>query len=88
LPPWVRGRGLSIYVAVIFGAMSLGSAIWGKAATFTGVPIACMIAAVGAALSVPILMRWKLQTAATLDLTPSMLLPAVLLYSGGIGAPM
>jgi quinol monooxygenase YgiN len=27
---------------------------------------------VGAALSVPILKRWKLQTAATLDLTPSM----------------
>jgi predicted MFS family arabinose efflux permease len=40
LPPWVRGRGLSIYVAVMFGAMSLGSAIWGKAATFTGVPVA------------------------------------------------
>ena len=72
LPPWVRGRGLSIYVAVMFGAMSPGSAIWGKAATFTGVPVACMIAAAGAALSVPILMRWKLQTAATLDLTPSM----------------
>jgi quinol monooxygenase YgiN len=30
-----------------------------------------MIAAVGAALSVPISMRWKLQTATTLDLTPS-----------------
>ena len=50
LPPWVRGRGLPIYVAVMFGAMSLGSAIWGKAATITGVPIACMIAAAGAAL--------------------------------------
>ena len=72
LPQWVRGRGLSIYVAVMFGSLSLGSAIWGKAATFTGVPVACMIAAAGAALSVPLLMRWKLQTAATLDLTPSM----------------
>ena len=36
LPPWVRGRGLSIYVAVMFGGMSLGSVIWGKAAAFTG----------------------------------------------------
>jgi MFS family permease len=81
LPPWVRGRGLSIYVAVMFGAMSLGSAIWGKAATFTGVPIACMIAAAGAALSVPVLMRWKLQTAATLDLTPSMHWPEPIILS-------
>jgi MFS family permease len=81
LPPWVRGRGLSIYVAVMFGAMSLGSAIWGKAATFTGVPIACMIAAAGAALSVPILMHWKLQTAATLDLTPSMHWPEPIVSS-------
>ena len=72
LPPWVRGRGLSVYVAVMFGSLSLGSAIWGKVATFTGVPVSCLIAAAGAALSVPILMRWKLQTAATLDLTPSM----------------
>jgi Transmembrane secretion effector len=30
LPPWVRGRGLSIYVAVMFGAMSLGSAVAAK----------------------------------------------------------
>src|SRR5712671_309529 len=81
LPQWVRGRGLSIYVAVMFGAMSLGSAIWGKAAAFTGVPIACMIAAAGAALSVPILMRWKLQTAATLDLTPSMHWPEPIVSS-------
>ena len=81
LPPWVRGRGLSIYVAVMFGAMSLGSAIWGEAATFAGVPAACMIAAAGAALSVPILMRWKLQTAATLDLTPSMHWPEPIVSS-------
>ena len=81
LPPWVRGRGLSIYVAVMFGSLSLGSAIWGKAATFTGLPAACLIAAAGAALSVPVLMRWKLQTAATLDLTPSMNWPEPVISS-------
>jgi hypothetical protein len=43
----------------------------GKALTFTGVPVACKIVSAGAVLSVPILMRWKLQTAATLDLMPS-----------------
>jgi MFS family permease len=71
LPEWVRGRGLSIYNTVMFGALTLGSAIWGKVAAWTGLPTAQVIAALGAAVAVPLLWRWKLGTGALLDLTPS-----------------
>src|SRR6266436_7723522 len=32
LPEWVRGRGLAMFVTTFFGALSLGSAIWGQLA--------------------------------------------------------
>jgi MFS family permease len=76
LPDWVRGRGLAIYVTINFGAMTLGSAIWGKVAATAGVPATLFIAAAGALVSIPLTWRWKLQTGAGLDLTPSMHWPA------------
>jgi MFS family permease len=72
LPGWVRGRGLSIFGTVMFGSLTLGSALWGKVATFTGLPGAHLIAAAGAVVAVPLLWHQKLQTGAGLDLTPSM----------------
>jgi MFS family permease len=72
LPGWVRGRGLSIYVAVMFGSLTLGSALWGKVAALAGLPAAHFIAAIGALITIPLLRSWKLQTGAALDLTPSM----------------
>lgn len=30
LPEWVRGRGLAMFVTTFFGAISIGSAIWGQ----------------------------------------------------------
>ena len=71
LPAWVRGRGMAIYVTVMFGALSLGSVIWGQAAAVLGHGPAQLIAAAGCALTVPFLARWKLQTARGLDLSPS-----------------
>jgi MFS family permease len=71
LPEWVRGRGLAIYVTVMFGALSLGSAIWGQAAALLGLRPALLIAAAGCAAGIPLLRRWKLQTAKGLDLSPS-----------------
>ena len=32
LPDWVRGRGLAIFLTVIFGSVTFGSAIWGQVA--------------------------------------------------------
>ena len=40
LPDWVRGRGLAIFLTVYFGAMTLGSALWGKVASVEGLPTA------------------------------------------------
>jgi MFS family permease len=72
LPEWVRGRGLAIFLTVFFGAMTLGSAVWGKVASLEGLHTTLYIAAVGAAIGMILTFRWRLQGAAALDLTPSM----------------
>jgi len=76
LPNWVRSRGLSIYNTVMFGSMTLGSAIWGKIASSVGLQTAHLFAALGVIAAIPLLQRWKLQTGAALDLTPSEHWPA------------
>jgi MFS family permease len=76
LPDWVRGRGLALYTTVFFGCLTLGSAVWGEVAAYVGLPITHFLAAAGAIAAIPLTWRWKLQTAAGLDLTPSMHWPA------------
>jgi hypothetical protein len=75
LPEWVRGRGLAMYVTVMFGALTLGSAIWGQLAVVAGLPAALLLAALGAAIAIPLSWRWKLQTGANVDFSPSMQWP-------------
>jgi MFS family permease len=72
LPEWVRGRGLAMYVTVMFGALTVGSALWGKLAAVAGVPTALIAAAAGAAICVPLSWRWKLQTGVNVDFSASM----------------
>jgi MFS family permease len=72
LPDWVRGRGLAMFVTVFFGAMSAGSAVWGQLADAFSLPTAHFLAAAGALAGIVLSWRWKLQTGAALDLTPSM----------------
>jgi MFS family permease len=72
LPDWVRGRGLSMYVTVFFGAMTVGSVIWGELAVVAGLSFTCLAAAAGALLTMPLTARWKLQTGGGIDLRPSM----------------
>jgi MFS family permease len=76
LPEWVRGRGLAMYVTVMFGALSVGSAVWGEIATRLGLPASLLIAAAGAVASIPLTRRWTVQIDANVDLTPSMHWPA------------
>jgi branched-subunit amino acid transport protein len=76
LPEWVRGRGLAFYMTVAFGALTLGSAVWGKLGEILGLPIAHYIAAVGALGIIPLTRGWKLQSGAGLDFTPSSHWPA------------
>ena len=71
LPDWVRGRGLAIFLTVIFGTMTLCSAVWGDIAGRTGLETALLLAAGGGIVAIPLTWRWKLQQSAILDLSPS-----------------
>src|ERR1700739_2062785 len=72
LPDWVRGRGLAVYVTVMFGALSLGGLFWGKLAAVTGVSSSLLVAAAGATLAIPATWKWKLQTGEGVDFTPAL----------------
>jgi predicted MFS family arabinose efflux permease len=72
LPDWVRGRGLAMFVTVLFGAMTAGSVIWGQVALTVGLPPAHFMAAAGALIGIALSWSWKLQSGAEIDLAPSM----------------
>ena len=72
LPEWVRARGLAVYVTVFFGAMALGSILWGEVSHLYGLAIAHYAAATGMIIAIPLTWRWKLQAGEGIDLTPSM----------------
>lgn len=72
LPDWVRARRLALYTTVFFGCLTIGNAIWGEIAAFAGLPTADFLAALGAIVAITLTWRWKLQTSAGVDLTPSM----------------
>jgi len=76
LPDWVRGRGLAMFVTVFFGAMTVGSALWGQVASALGLPMALFAAAAGAVVGIVLTWGWKLQSGAGVDLAPSMHWPA------------
>lgn len=82
LPDWVRGRGLAMFVMVFYGGLTIGSAVWGQIASIVGLPSALFIATAGALVTIPLTWRWKLEAAASLDLTPSMDGPAPVLTHG------
>ncbi|HEY1863699.1 MAG TPA: MFS transporter [Roseiarcus sp.] len=72
LPQWVRGRGLAIFLTVYFGALTLGSAVWGEVATAKGVPFALYAAGAATLIGLALTWGWKLQASEADDLTPSM----------------
>ena len=72
LPEWVRGRGLAVYVTVMFGALSVGGLFWGKLATEIAPAGSLLTAAAGALLAIPLTRRWKLQTGEGIDFTPAL----------------
>ena len=72
LPDWVRGRGLAIFLTAIFGASTVGSALWGHIAGMEGLSIAHYAAAGGALLAIPLTWRWKLLTGLGVNLAPSL----------------
>ena len=78
LPDWVRTRGLALYTTVFFGCLTIGSAAWGEIGVLVGLANAHFLAAAGAVAATALTWRWKLQTGASVDLSPSMHWPAPL----------
>jgi MFS family permease len=78
LPEWVRGRGLAVFVTVQFGSMSVGSVLWGALAARIGLAQTLLLAALGVLMAVPLTRRWKLQTGAQYDFTPSLHWPPMI----------
>ena len=78
LPDWVRARGLALYTTVFFGCLTLGSAGWGEIAAAVGLASAHFLASAGAVVAIALTWPWKLQTGASMDLSPSMHWPAPL----------
>jgi MFS family permease len=67
LPEWVRARGLSVYLTVLFGSQAVGAVLWGVVAAPNGVLPAYLIAAammIGGAATVRI---WPLIDTAGMD---------------------
>lgn len=79
LPDWVRARGLSVFIMVFFGAMTLGSLLWGQTAALLGIPAALLIAAGGAVVAAVLSRPFRLQQGEGLDHTPSSHWPAPIL---------
>ena len=71
LPDWVRGRGLAIFLTVIFGSVTFGSAVWGQVAAKAGLEAALFAAAAGALLAIPLSWRWKLRSGEEADVSAS-----------------
>ena len=71
LPDWARGRGLAVFLTFIFGASTIGSAVWGKLTAMEGLPLAYFAAAACLLIAVPLTWRWKLQTGVGIDFSPS-----------------
>ena len=70
---------MAMFATAQFAGLAVGSIFWGQAAQVIGLPAVHIVAAIALVASIPLLRRWKLQTAAGLDLAPSMHWPAPLL---------
>ncbi|MFV8782757.1 MFS transporter [Microbulbifer sp. SA54] len=71
LPDWVRARGLSIFITIFFGAMMVGSVLWGQVAVKLGIPNTQLIAAAGALIAALLTWRFKLLQTDQLNHAPS-----------------
>jgi len=70
LPDWARGRGLAVFLTFIFGATTVGSALWGKLSALQGLPTAYFVSAACVLIGIPLSWSWKLQTSDEADFSP------------------
>jgi MFS family permease len=71
IPSWVRGRVLSVFMLIFFGALAGGSVLWGAAANLIGIPWALSLSAACLLVSLTVTWRYRLSSGEGLDLTPS-----------------
>lgn len=71
LPEWVRARGLAIFQMVFFGAMALGSMVWGQLAETLGLASALAIAAAAMLVVMSLVRRFELNLGQQHDFSPS-----------------
>jgi hypothetical protein len=60
LPQWVRARGISVYLTVLFGCQAAGAVVWGFVAAPQGVLLAFLIAAALMAVGAATIRIWPL----------------------------
>lgn len=71
LPDWIRGRGIALYSTIQFGAMAIGSVLWGQIGDLVGIPYTHYIAAFTILFSLLLAKRWQLHRDNDIDITPS-----------------
>jgi hypothetical protein len=71
LPDWVRARGLSVFMMVFMGGMTVGSVIWGALANHYGIEISLLASAVGLLLGLLGTWRYSISGYEMVDFTPS-----------------
>jgi predicted MFS family arabinose efflux permease len=69
LPAWVRGRGLSVYQMVLFGAQGLGALAWGLIAAPLGIVPTFLIAAAAMLAGVATMRIWPILDTSGMDRT-------------------
>lgn len=79
VPGWVRGRALSIYLLVFYGAMAVGSTLWGAVAARLGTGSALGVAGGGMLLGLLAMLRFPVAVGEGTSLAPSRHWPAPLL---------
>jgi MFS family permease len=67
LPAWVRARGLSVYLTVLFGSQAFGAVFWGALGAWIGIVLTFVIAAAVMAIGVATLTVWPLLDTADMD---------------------
>jgi predicted MFS family arabinose efflux permease len=69
LPAWVRGRGLSVYQMVLFGAQGFGALLWGVIAAPAGIVPTFLIAATVMLAGVATMRAWPIIDTTGMDRT-------------------
>ncbi len=59
-PTWARARALGVYHLSFFGALAVGSVLWGWVGTRAGVPVALGLCAGAGAITAAVVRPWRL----------------------------